>query len=96
MAPKRKRNVEASLGDQVAARRSKRGKRAQEPTDNAAAKNDQQGDVTEAVTEAVPLDKLADIMLDKMVERGLVFQSMDQRRNLGQRWSPFESLLRIS
>ena len=88
MAPKRKRNVEAPLGDQVAARRSKRGKRAQEPTDNAAAKNDQQGDVTEAVTEAVPLDKLADMMLDKMVERGLVFQSMDQRRNLGAAVEP--------
>ena len=67
MPPKKKRQVE--LHEQVATRRSKKARTDQEPTEATVALDQEQ-----AVGDHVPLDKLADIMINKMIERGLVFQ----------------------
>ena len=67
MPPKKKCQVE--LHEQVATRRSKKARTDQEPTEASVAHDQEQ-----AVGDHVPLDKLADIMINKMIERGLVFQ----------------------
>ena len=67
MPPKKKRQVE--LREQVATRRSKKARTDQEPTEASFAHDQEQ-----AVGDHVSLDKLADIMINKISERGLVFQ----------------------
>ena len=73
--PKRKAN-ETSLAEQISTRRSKSAR--QEQTTIVRTENDerQAGDEMhqgQPESHNVPLDKLADIMIDKMIARGLVF-----------------------
>ena len=65
MPPKKKRQVE--LREQVATRRSKKARTDQEPTEASFAHDQEQ-----AVDDHVSLDKLADIMINKISERGRV------------------------
>ena len=81
MPQKRKRNANMPLDEQVATRRTKRARNDQEQNVDNISRNEQEqnevnmvrDDQEQTVTDAVPLDRLADIMLGKMVAKGLIF-----------------------